>query len=145
MNLKQMLTVNSQTTKASAALLILRLVAGTAFMLHGWPKIQNPMGWMGPDAKIPGALLLLAAVSEFFGGLSWILGLLTPISSFGIAITMAVATCTHALVFNDPFVAAGPGKGSFEPALMYFAVALVLMLVGPGKFSADHQIFSKKS
>lgn len=144
MKLKQVLAVNFQTTKASAALLILRFVAGTAFMMHGWPKIQNPMTWAGPDAKIPGALLLLAAVSEFFGGLSWILGLLTPISSFGIAITMAVATSMHAFVLSDSFVAA-PGKSSFEPALVYLVVALVLMLVGPGKFSADHQIFSKKS
>ena len=143
MNFKKMLTVNFQTTKASVALLILRLVAGIAFMMHGWPKIQNPMGWAGPDAKIPGALLLLAAVSEFFGGLSWILGLLSPISSFGIAVTMAVATSVHAFVFNDSFVA-DPGKSSFEPALLYLAVALVLMLVGPGKFSADQQLFSKK-
>jgi uncharacterized membrane protein YphA (DoxX/SURF4 family) len=28
------------------ALLFVRLVIGLAFILHGWPKIQNPMGWM---------------------------------------------------------------------------------------------------
>jgi putative oxidoreductase len=28
------------------ALLLIRLVMGIAFVLHGWPKIQNPMGWM---------------------------------------------------------------------------------------------------
>ena len=47
-----------------------RLVAGTAFVLHGWPKIQNPTGWMGPDAPVPGALQAAAAVAEFGGGVA---------------------------------------------------------------------------
>jgi len=63
---------------ASAALLFLRLIAGTAFMFHGWGKIQHPLNWMGPEAPVPGVLQFLAAFSEFGGGLAWILGLLTP-------------------------------------------------------------------
>ena len=37
-------------------------VAGLAFALHGWSKIQNPMGWMGPDAFAPGFMQALAAM-----------------------------------------------------------------------------------
>ena len=61
-------------------LLLIRLVMGYAFILHGWGKIQNPMGWMGPDATVPGVLQLLAAVSEFGGGIALIIGLLTRLA-----------------------------------------------------------------
>jgi len=43
----------SLSARVSAGLLVLRLVVGLAFMFHGYGKIQNPFGWMGPDASIP--------------------------------------------------------------------------------------------
>src|SRR5687767_3555751 len=126
--------------RVSTGLLILRVVAGLAFMFHGWGKIQNPTGWMGPNANIPGALQALAAISEFGGGLFWILGLLTPLASLGLACTMGVAVWMHATVMHDPFVAKGPGKGSYELAAIYLCVALLLLLAGPGRFSLDNAI-----
>jgi putative oxidoreductase len=131
------------TGPGAVALLIMRLAIGSAFMLHGWPKIQNPFGWMPPGAPIPGFLQALAAVSEFGGGLAWILGLLTPIASFGILCTMAVAAYTH-ISRGDPFVASRPGTPSFELALAYFSVALVMMLAGPGRLSLDALLFGKR-
>ena len=76
------------SARASAGLLAVRVVAGLAFMLHGWGKIQHPFSWMGPDSGTPAFFQGLAALSEFGGGLAWILGLLTPLASFGIACTM---------------------------------------------------------
>lgn len=136
--------VPKQSCLPSAGLLALRLVCGVAFMFHGWGKIQHPFSWMGPDSKMPGFLLFLAALSEFGGGLAWILGLLTPLASLGLAFTMAVAVYFHAAVFGDPFVATGPGKGSYEPALVYLAVSIALMLAGPGKLSLDAKLFGDK-
>lgn len=124
----------------STGLLLLRIVAGLAFMFHGYPKIQNPFGWMGPNASIPGIFQALAAVSEFFGGLAWILGLLTPLASFGLACTMLVAVWMHAMVRHDPFVAKG-GGAAYELASVYFCVALLLLLSGPGRFSLDNILF----
>jgi putative oxidoreductase len=112
-------------------------------MFHGWGKIQNPMGWMPPDAGVPGFLQLLAAISEFGGGLAWILGLLTPLASLGMAFTMAVATMMHAFVMKDPFVAMG-GGGSYEPAITYLCISIVFIFVGAGKFSLDQKIFGSK-
>ena len=127
--------------RGAAGLLVLRMVAGLAFMFHGWGKIQHPFTWMGPDAGMPGILQALAAVSEFGGGLAWILGVLTPLFSLGILCTMAVATHMHAIVRGDPFV----GKeGSYELALVYFCVALLLLLIGPGRLSIDAMLFRKK-
>jgi putative oxidoreductase len=128
----------------STGLLLLRLVAGLAFMFHGWGKIQNPTGWMGPNATVPGVFQALAALSEFGGGLAWMLGLLTPLASLGLACTMAVAAYTHAFVLHDPFVPKGPG-GSYELASVYFCLAVLFLLAGPGRFSLDRLIFGEKA
>ncbi|MGV3616616.1 MAG: DoxX family protein [Fimbriimonas sp.] len=120
-------------------LLILRFVFGLGLVLHGFPKIQNPTGWMGD--KMPGFLQLAAALAEFGGGIALILGLLTPPAAVGVAITMAVAILTaHA---GDPFVASGNGK-SFEKAALYLASALGLLFVGPGALSLDAAIFGRR-
>lgn len=132
------------SSRASAGLLLLRLVAGAAFVIHGYGKIRNPFGWMGADAAVPGIFQALAAVSEFFGGMAWIAGLLTPLASFGLACTMSVAVYTHAAVLRDPFVALQGGR-SFEPALVYLCVAVLLLLAGPGRFSADRVVFGERS
>jgi len=129
---------------ASTGLLIVRLVVGLAFMHHGYGKIQNPMGWMGPDANVPGILQAAAAVSEFGGGLAWILGLLTPLASLGIGYTMAVAVRMHAFVLHDPFVSLTGGR-SYELALVYLSVAILLLLAGPGQFSLDRFLFGEKA
>lgn len=133
------------TGRVSAGLLILRVLIGFAFMNHGFGKIQNPFGWMGPDSSVPGLFQALAALSEFGGGLAWILGLLTPLASLGIASTMIVATCLHAFVFGDPFVAGGPGQGSYEPASVYLAFAIFLLLAGPGRYSLDAKVFGAQA
>lgn len=75
----------------AVGLLVLRLVAGTAMMLHGWPKIQHATSWMGPKAPVPGVFQALAALAEFGGGLCWVLGVLTPLASFLTLCDMAVA------------------------------------------------------
>ncbi|MGH7381981.1 MAG: DoxX family protein [Candidatus Methylomirabilales bacterium] len=130
--------------RVSSGLLILRLVAGLAFIFHGYGKIQNPFGWMGPDAPVPGVFQTLAAVSEFGGGLAWMLGLLTPLASLGLACTMTVAVWMHAVVLHDPFVPQGPG-GSYELASVYLCVAVLLLLAGPGRFSVDRVVFGEKA
>lgn len=128
---------------AAVGLLGLRLVAGTAMAFHGWPKIQHATSWMGPDASMPGALQALAAVAEFGGGIAWILGLLTPLASIGIAGVMSVAAFKVHIPAGHPFVATAPGP-SYEPALGYLAIALALLLIGPGRISLDALLFRPK-
>ena len=110
-------------------------------MFHGWGKIQNPFGWMGPDAAVPGIFQALAAISEFLGGFAWMVGALTPLFSFGLLCTMAVATHMHAVIKGDPFVGR---DGSFEPALLYLCIALLFLLIGPGKWSVDAMLFGTR-
>jgi putative oxidoreductase len=123
-------------------LLVLRLVFGAAFVLHGFPKIQNAFHWMG-DA-LPPALQALAAVSEFGGGLAMILGLLTPLAALGLISTMSVAIFAHHLPAGDPFVNL-TGGSSYELAAIYLAIALLLLAHGPGAYSVDALLFQNRA
>ena len=143
MNIKRFCKVSGHSTFTDVVLLLMRLVAGLAFTMHGWGKIQNPFGWMGPDGFAPGIFQALAAISEFGGGLAWILGLLTPFASFGILATMAVAFWFHAFMRGDPFVSMTGGP-AFELAALYFSIALLLIATGPGRFSLDRKLFGSR-
>lgn len=127
----------------AVGILVLRLVAGTALMFHGWPKIQQATSWMGPDARVPGVFQALSALAEFGGGLCWVLGLLTPLASCLILGNMAVALGMVHLPQGHPFVASQPGGPSFESALGYLAIAVALLLIGPGRFSLDAALFGR--
>ena len=142
MNLKNCLSPRSLCTKTSASLLVLRIVVGLAFVFHGWGKIQNPFAWMGPEAPVPGILQFLAALAEFGGGIAWIIGLLTPIASLGMLVTMLVATYFHAVIQGDPFV--GQGGPSYELAIVYLCISIHFLVIGPGEFSVDKLIFGEK-
>ena len=120
------------TPGQSLGLLALRLVVGAAFIVHGWPKIQNPLHWMGD--KVNPILQLCSALAEFGGGIALILGFLTPIAAAALAINMAFALLLVHFPQHHPFV----GKGeSFELPLVYFGVMVALFATGPGVYSAD--------
>src|SRR5688572_29940915 len=125
------------------ALLLVRLVMGFAFILHGWPKIQNPMGWMNAmgGSSVPSFLQALAALAEFGGGIALILGLLTPIAAFGLVCQMIGALVLVHLPQAHPFVA--QGGPSYELALVYLVAAVLLIILGPGKWSIDAQLFGR--
>jgi putative oxidoreductase len=130
--------------RGALGLLVLRLVTGAAFILHGWPKIQNAFHWLDRMPNPPPAFLqALAAFSEFGGGIALILGLLTPLAALGIASTMVVAIGMVHLPKGDPFV--GEPGASFEPAAVYLAIVIALLLVGPGVLSLDALLFGRKA
>ena len=130
------LSKTSDHFSLSLALLLLRLVMGAAFVLHGWPKIQNPLAWMGPEAPFPAALQLLAACAEFLGGIALILGLATRAAAFGIVAVMTGALSLVHLPQKHAFVAMPP-QLSFELPALYLVCAIMLLLLGAGRFSFD--------
>jgi putative oxidoreductase len=126
------------------ALLFVRLVMGLAFILHGWPKIQNPMGWMTAmgGSSVPSFLQALAAFAEFGGGIGLILGLLTPLAAFGLVCQMIGALILVHLPQGHPFVS--PGGPSYELPLVYLVMAILLMALGPGKWAIDALLFTRR-
>ena len=126
----------------SAGLLLLRLVVGVAFMFHGWSKIHNPLGWMGPEVTMPAILQALAAISEFGGGMALIVGLLTRLACLGISGVMVVALATVHFPMGHPFVSKMGGP-SFELPAVYLACAVLFLLLGSGRFSLDALLFGR--
>lgn len=139
--MKKYFIVKAHSHVIDGAFLLLRFLVGYAFILHGWGKIQNPFGWM-PGSPVPGFLQGLAALAEFGGGIAIILGFLMPLASLGLAITMTVAVFFHAVLMKQPFVDMTGGP-SYELAAIYFAISLLFLFTGPGKFSVDSKVFGQ--
>ncbi|HXG51215.1 MAG TPA: DoxX family protein [candidate division Zixibacteria bacterium] len=130
------------------AMLPTRIGLGAVFIAHGAQKLFGWWGGTGLQATIetferslgvPPYLTVLAAGTEFFGGIAVILGLLTRLSALGLACVMAVAVWTVHLA-NGFFLnwSLTPGQGhGFEFNLTLIAMAVSLMLSGPGKLSVD--------
>jgi putative oxidoreductase len=127
----------------SLGLLIVRVVVGVAFMYHGWPKINAPMEWMGPDATVPAPLQAAAAAAEFVGGAALVLGLLARVAALALAATMTVAAITVHIPQGHAFVGK-PGDPSWELAGVYLACSLLFLLSGAGRFSLDAALFSPR-
>lgn len=140
--MKKFFAVRRDTVSIDVVLLIVRLITGYAFILHGYDKILNPLGWM-QGSSIPGIFQALGAFAEFGGGIALILGVVSRLASLGLIITMIVAVYVHAIAFGHPFVS--KGGGSYEPATTYFLINLFLTAMGPGRFSIDRKLFGLSS
>lgn len=128
--------------RGAIGLLLLRLMAGSALMLHGLPKMQHAFTWMGPGAPVPGIFQFLSAFSESGGGLALLIGLLTPIAAFGVICNMIVAIVMVHWAHHDPYVNShGP---SWELAASYLAIGCMLLLTGPGTLSPDAFLFGRR-
>lgn len=124
-------TENTLTTDISLALF--RVFAGLSLAFaHGIKKIPPSDGFIEHTGDLgfplPEFFAYAAGVSEFAGALLLALGLFTRPAAFFVAMTMFVAGfINHA---GDPF-------GNAEKAYLYFAIAVIYLIIGSGKFSLD--------
>lgn len=140
---KNLFAVRRQPLAVDIVVLLSRLAIGYAFLVIGWGKIQNPTDWMRGITFAP-LWQVLAAVAEFGGGLLLLLGFLTRLGALGIACVMVVATAVHILAFKDPYINF-TGGSSYQVAIAYLCIALLLLVLGPGRFSLDQRFFGKAS
>ena len=129
-----------QKLRSDIGLFTLRLGLGTVFMYHGSQKLFGAFGGHGLEGfagylsqlGIPfaSANALLAASTEFFGGLAILVGLFVPLVSIPVVITMLVAAFSAHQGFN---AAAG---GNEYPLMLAFATA-ALGAMGAGNLSVQ--------
>jgi putative oxidoreductase len=137
-------------TDDSTATAILRLVLGAVFFAHGAQKMlgwfggygfSGTMGFFTGMLHIPAPFAFLAIAAEFFGGLGLILGFLTRIAAFGIAVNMVVAIATVHGAFGLFMNWSGTQKGEgIEYHLLVLAMTTFLMIRGAGALSVDRVI-----
>jgi putative oxidoreductase len=129
---------------------MVRLVLGIVFFAHGAQKMlgwfggfgfHGTMGFFTQMMHIPVPLAFLAICAEFFGGLGLIVGLLSRIAAFGIAMNMLVAIFTvHIHVgFFANWTGQQKGEG-YEYHLLALALLLVVMIKGAGALSIDRAL-----
>lgn len=117
------------------ALLILRVVfAGSMLYGHGISKlnrlIEGDLSFANPIGIGEAPTLVLAVFSEFLAPLFILVGYKTKVFSFFPAATMFVAAFIVHL--SDPFARK-------EKAILFLIGFIVIMMMGPGKYSIDRK------
>lgn len=117
------------------SLLLLRLTLGCMMIYgHAWPKIDNYelLQYTFADPLDVGSKLSLqlALFAEAVCSLFLIFGLWTRLALLPLLFTMGM------VVFK---VNAAAGFGKIELALLYMLGYVVLLLLGPGKYSVDER------
>ena len=129
---------NSRST--DIGLLFLRLSIGIIMAAsHGWGKLVNystmSSSFADPIGLGSAMSLLLAIFAELFCSIALIFGLATRAAVIPLIITMVVAVCiVHG---NDPWM-----KQEF--GMIYLISYCTLLLTGPGRYSIDSILSSKK-
>lgn len=96
-------------------------------------KVTDLTGF-AEEFGIPVTLAAAAAWTQVIGAVLLIGGLLTPLAAAGLASTMAVASI-ELIARGERFV--DPEGHSWETAGFYVIANVVVVLVGPGRWSLD--------
>ncbi|WP_270937798.1 DoxX family protein [Falsiroseomonas oryzae] len=123
---------------------LLRVIAGTFLIAHGWPKWQagvatfaaNGLARRGIEPALPLAWMVVSL--ETIGGLLIAVGLLTRLAAFLAAGHLAFIT----------FVVLWPmgfawNRGGWEFAAMWATVMLFIAVRGGGQWSLDRVVFRR--
>lgn len=134
----------NQSTLATTALTILRVIVGFLFAAHGWQKFNEftiagtqasftKMGIPAAEAAAP-----IVATLELVGGVALILGVLARVFAALLALDMLGALF---LVHAPAGVFAA--NGGYELVLLLAAAALAVALAGAGCLSLDRALFGR--
>jgi putative oxidoreductase len=119
-----------------AGLLVLRVVVGATFLVHGLDKLIDlaaAESYFGSlDIPAPAVMAPFVGVTETIGGGLLVLGLTTRLVGVALAGDMLVAFLTEHI--SDGFFV---DKGGGEFVLVMAAACLALVLTGAGRFSGD--------
>ena len=131
--------------RVDTGLLILRIAVGIVFLMHGGQKlfvfgfagVTGAFGQMG--APFPAVTGPLAAIVEFLAGGALVIGLLTRLAAFGLAIDMLGAIILVHLK-GGFFLPSG-----YEFALTLLAANVAIATAGAGYYSLDRVIADRRA
>jgi putative oxidoreductase len=116
------------------ALLVLRIVLGVIMIGHGYSKVFGGLSHHAQFVSslgLPGWLAYVSAVTEFFGGILVITGLLTRCVSLAILIDLGVAIAK--VHWKNGLL----GNGGYQFPLALAAIAFALVFLGGGPMAFD--------
>ena len=108
---------------------------GVIFIVHGYGKFGNDgfVSWIS-SMGIPGELAIIIALAEVIPGILLIIGVLNRISASIISVIMVGA------IFHVKGAQSITGDKGIEFDLILLAVALVIIVAGPGRISLSQVI-----
>lgn len=133
------------TQKNEIGALILRVILGILFFIHGVVKfqggIENTVGWF-ESINIPGFMAYGVALFEIIGGLALIIGFATRLVSVLSVLLMVGAIITAKL----PVGLLGNGQmAGYELDLAFLAIAIYLAINGSKLLSLHQLLFNESS
>jgi putative oxidoreductase len=112
-----------------------RIALGAVFLAHGVPKIRNPKRTIEfvKGTGFPGGAVfaVLFTLLEVFGGIALLLGFLTQLVALLFALEMVATSIFSKTKLGKKFIL------GYELDVAYTVIALVLVLLGGGPWSAD--------
>lgn len=130
---------SSNVTLKNVGLFFIRVGLGAIFVRHGWPKLVNgptEWVWLGSQMATLGITFLptfwglMAALTEFVGGICLVVGFATRFFSLLLSFTMLVAALMH---YGN-----GDEWNTLSHPLSLCVVFFGLMIAGSGSFAVDN-------
>ena len=144
------MAVSRDRTAVDVSLLVVRVVVGVIFAMHGSQLMFGAFGGPGfaKMGETMGVLGYLVSIGQFFGGLGLIVGFLTRFSAASLIVIMLGAIkMVH--FQNGFFLGAGPestlATAGYEYNLALIGLLVPILIAGPGRISIGRFLFSKSA
>lgn len=128
--------VDRTESELSAAALLMRLTVGGLMLFHGLNKVQTGVDWLPGLLEangLPAALAPGVYIGEVVAPVLLLLGVATRLSAAAIVFTMLMAVyLSHP---GDVLSLGKHGEYALELHVFYAVGALVVALIGPGRYA----------
>jgi len=141
-------TDNLAASTADILLLIGRILLGWLFFKAGWDKVMNIAGFTGylTALKVPNPAFWAwpAAIAEVVIGAALILGLATRYAALFAIVYIIITIALAHRYWEYPAAQQGNQFNHFQKNLALIGGALVVFVIGAGRFSLDAMLAKRR-